>query len=177
MNDEQARVVPDATGSRLVVDLGLVSFYEDGAYLPGYAFAESGTAGTNVTFSASRDGGTDTLEWDGFMLVPAGSQAGEVEPPTMMFSELATARGVWDGLKGNVAAQNTAGDPTAAGGILSPGRSTASGAFPTLAPGATVNRLAVIPYAIGSFASGRTVTDSVSLAYWPRYLFVRPSSS
>lgn len=174
MGSEPAVVVPSAVNARIMVDLGLVSFYETDPGRVGYSSVSAANAGSSVTFQASRSGGSDTLDWDGFLLLPVGGQAGEVDWPTQMCVAGGVSQ-VIDGIREGLATQSVAGDPTTGAGTVDSGANPATGAFPTLLPGA-VNRLQVVPFnSTGN--SAKAATTVVNIAYWPRYLHVRPVST
>ena len=156
------------TTSRIAVDFGLFSITPP---------TERDQSGNRVTvdvgsatmdFRAARDSGAGTLDWDVIMLIPA-------DESTLMWSsatESATGLMTWD------SAAEAMWRSTSAGGPVIPGESIpVSGAFPYAIPG-TVNRLYMAVWSDANKASAVTINDNpVSIYYYPRYLFVRPSAT
>ncbi len=162
--------------SRQLVDLGVVNWPD--ARPVGYA-GVNGQCVAGVYFEASRVGGSDTLDWDAAIFVPAGGQNDSAAAMMLVQSTSATSstgRLVLDGLSGQAFKTSTVANPTTTAVEHIP--VAASGGFPRVSPNAS-NRLYVVSWhrATGSAVAGVTTTTTVDLAYWPRYLFVRPVST
>lgn len=154
------------TTSRQVLDLGVVSGHTAMTYV-GYASAansETPADWLDLLLEASRPSGAGTLDWDVVMLFPADEQycAASTSPTAV--------RPVIDGVKDEIWAWDGIGDP-----LLGTGSGRAidfvrAGSLPMLHPGYK-NHLFL---ALNSLV---TAGVSVTVHYWPRYLFVRPSAS
>lgn len=170
----------DSIGQRLVVDLGVRDFGQGVPEQIGYS-SSSTTKGTqSLGVFATRVSGTGSWDWDAVVLLPVGDQVGEVLPPSMLLTDGVAARLVVDAVMERVAGMSVAGDPTAGAGTFS-ASGAAVGGFPYAVPN-VANRVFMVRFdnvtATTPMAqSSVSVSQSVTIAYWPRYLFVRPVSS
>lgn len=168
-------------GLRVVVDLGIRDFGQGVPTQVGYS-SSSITKGTQTLgLFATRTTGTGTWDWDVIVLLPAGGQDGEAASPSMLLTSGVDTRLVVDSVNEQVAGMSVAGDPTAGTGTFS-ASGTAVGGFPLAVP-TVANRLFMVRYdnatagGLETFLSSVSVSQLVTLAYWPRYLFVRPVST
>lgn len=164
--------LPGST-SRQLVDLGVFTW--PAIVTVGQSGDVNPVAGRSLDFEAERVSGTDTLDWDVAILIPAGDQPYGAET-TQAFATLNTyQRLVVDGSGDAVYSANANTDPTTGGPALD--SATMAGQLPSVKPDAA-NRLHVISYASGaSGVCGVTTSTTVNLAYWPAYLHVRPVST
>lgn len=162
-----------ATTNRQLVDLGVFAWPDA---TPVGVTGLAGTSQAKIDFHAGRTGGSDTLDWDAFLLVPAGGQQGTIT--TLLTSAAATSpagnRLVLDGANDQMFMTTSSSDPTTT--AVPHVVASASGAAPSATPGLS-NRLYVQSFDGTTPAAGVTTTTAVSLAYWPRYLLVRPVST
>jgi hypothetical protein len=154
---------------RRMVDLGV--FYWPGDDLHNPSLLTPPPTNRNVYFGAERVSGSATLEWDAFMLLPAGGQTGVAV--TSLATGMFTQYLVLDGDREIAYSAASSGDPT--GGAIQLEPSAVVGGFPSLHPGKS-NRLFVLSSSAEDYCLvGSTTT--VNLAYWPRYVHVRPAST
>jgi hypothetical protein len=153
---------------RRALDLGVFDWPNDAA--SGVGIVPPGTD-RNVYFGAERVSGSATLEWDAFVLLPAGGQVGLVVS-TLMTSML-TQYLVLDGENDAAYSAASAGDPTA--GAIQLEQSQVTGALPSVHPNKS-NRLHVVSSSAQDYCLVGSST-TVNLAYWPRYVMVRPVST
>ena len=158
---------------RIMVDFGLIAVGDSDAGPVGYGSATPSRSPYSLSFRGASSA-AQALDWDAFALVPAGDATSTalVDYPTT-----STANGlVLDGVRGEALFQVTAGDPTVGAGAVDLTRSPkVAGTFPTLTPGVT-NRCHLFR-TVGGDLSSVSTSCTVSAAYWPRYLFIRPVSS
>lgn len=163
-----------ATTSRQMVDLGIFSWPEvAGVGVSGVA----GTSTARIALQAGRTGGTDSLDWDCLIIVPAGGQPDSTGSMMLVNSPNTSPAGpriVLDGANDQAFTTTSSSNPTTT--AVPHVATSASGAFPKVAPG-NANRLYVQSFAATTPAAGVTTTTTVTLAYWPRYLLVRPTST
>lgn len=171
--------VPATASTRLVLDLGIVSLSARADKVVGHSTSTNTLAIGDMVFQAARSGGSDTLDWDVLMLLPAGGQYAELADVTSaVVSATGHTRVLIDGVEEVAAALSAAGDPTTGGTTIKPAVARLTGGFPYLLPNQS-NRIHVIPWrsSASTGASTVTTTTTVTAAYWPRYLFVRPVST
>lgn len=160
--------VPTATGSRFMLDMGLIPVP------PGYdptadfgATAGFTYTGMTVYWQASRSTGTATLDLDYLLFLPADDR--------LMFAEFSPGSGNhhWvDGPQNMIYMTNTAGTaiqpadppPTLPAQLL-------------LTPGSQTNRVFMLKGVKPSTANTKTDTLPVTVSYYPRYLKVAPVST
>lgn len=161
--------IPKNTG-RQIMDFGLWSLLEESPSRAGYGPENSGYDGI-PPFQAERTSGTGNLDWDAFFLIPADERM-------LMWTNDGvgsdTSTIVIDGVAESIWRYFT-GDPLAGTALRVNGAYYAAGAFPSLVPGQT-NRLFFLE-ADSAYAMAKSETTDFTLDYWPRYLYVRPSSS
>lgn len=173
---EESFSIPSPGGSRVVLDLGILNLSGGAPLAAGYGTSVVAKAARTLYVSASRDTGATTFDWDILALLPCGGQSGELAEPTTLIYSGAGARPVVDSVAEVVVGMTSAGDPTAGGGTFAAAStSEVAGGFPYAMPGA-VNRIHMVRSDSGG-SSAVAGSASVTLAYWPRYLHVRPVSS
>jgi hypothetical protein len=169
--------VPLST-NRQLVDLGLWSAAPP-ARPGGYAPEAPVAAGGGVAVEAERVSGSGTLDWDFLALVPADESllvvdhAGEVRDTSLdtvidSFNEVFTRF-----VSGTGSVVDGTADMTESNII------GVSGAFPYLVPNQT-NRAFLFTGEYDMSATrkcDKSVTESITVYYWPAYLFVRPSAT
>lgn len=158
--------------SRRLVDFGLVTIGEASYSSVGYSSSALTRSNYQLQFHAASTG-VQPLDWDSFLLVPAGDQA---TTAIVTYLSTATTNGlVLDGVAERATFQTIVGDPTTGSGTanfsLTP---SMVGGFLPLTPNVT-NRVTMVRSIGGT--TDKTHSCSVSVAYWPRYLTVRPVSS
>ena len=165
--------IPQTT-NRQLVDLGI---FTGGAPIKSVGFygaAELPTLDLSASIAAARASGTGTLDWDYFMFIPA-------DESYMTFDGLfnPTAEMVVDGNLESAYQTENGVDPFLATSSIVAWWFAVTGGFPALVPNQT-NR---VFYVIGAHTAGvgnviaKADVGTVSLYYWPRYLFVRPSAT
>lgn len=165
-----ATVTLAATTTRQLVDLGFFSWPETVKVSGG---GTSVAVGRALDLWAGRTGGTDQLDWDCVVLLPVGTRS-DVKSLTTLAASLAQDYRLTV-VDGQAYESNLAADPAA--GTAQLNQVPAAGAEPWASPGVG-NRLHVIAYGDDSNkACAVTTSTSVSLAYFPRYLHVRPVST
>lgn len=163
--------VGSGTTSRMVVDLGVVTFNgSDG--LVGYSSSSNAASTYLFSIAAGRLVGSGTLDIDAVVMVATEGQ-GAPQSSTLI---LEASLPVIDSARESVYGSLNGGDPTSGGNVLAT-TAPAAGGFPLLYPSASATNRFVV---FASATNGASVVDLASpfsLAYWPRYLFVRPSAS
>ncbi len=160
--------------SRQVVDMGLVSF--------GPPFARVGRNNNNdmrvvdpsLQLQAARDSGTGTLDWDYVVLMPAD------EALMVHSGGITTGELLVDGLNQGVYITEDGTDPFASTSSVTGAAGQVSGGFPMLVPGQTnrfVHVAAARPPAFNGIAITKGDVGTVTVNYWPAYLYVRPSTT
>ena len=160
--------------NRIIVDLGL---FDARALAPdrvGYG-ADVATNKLVVTVQAARASGTGTLDFDYIAAIPADE--------SMLLWDVTTdslGSFVFDGVSQSVCVYETGVDPFTAGPYMS-ALSVAtpfavSGGFPSLEPNQT-NRFYMVTIEETNTNHVKGDSNVVSVHYWPRYLFVRPSAT
>lgn len=119
-----------------------------------------------VRVEAERTSGTGTLDFDYLVFVPADDRFGIIK-----WNGVVTGNWWLDAHDNSVHARSVSDDVKSVFAVAGP-----AGGFPMLSPGET-NRIYIL-YEVGA---GRTHligrNDAVSVAYFPRYLSVRPAST
>lgn len=166
-------VATELTTSRRVVDLGIVS--NSSATLVGDGMAANSVNSTSLRVQAERVSGTSTIDWDYVALLPAGGQVNEVAWPETAILSATNIAPVLDASTETIA-NWSGGDPSQGTSTFLSNVDPAlvSGGFPSLQPG-VVNRVHMVHQTNSVHTKSTSLT--VNVAYWPRYLFVRPVSS
>lgn len=124
------------------------------------------TLSANVDFYAARSSGSGNLDWDYILLVPADEELCLTTWPTH------TGRFVWDGPNDSTHLLDSNGDLySVASGAAAP---TRKGSVPLVAPN-QINRVFFSPELNSTVA--KTATVALTIAFWPRYLYVRPATT
>lgn len=159
---------------RRLVDLGVFTI-QPGAVTPGRLTPIATLSEVSIALQSARTSGAGTLDWDYVMVLPA-------DESLLMWTTDATSLGslarVYDAANEAFYYASDASTLFTGGGkvgIFNKGASLAGG-FPSLAPGESNRIYMVHGFGTGSF---HDVTDvqTISVHYWPRYLYVRPSAT
>lgn len=130
-------------------------------------------ATTYLDISLGRTAGSGNTDVDYLLAIPADTAYADV---TFGAWTGTVGSEVFDGVMNQLYALTTAGPYTGSPKLASTDSAGAQGLFvgslPRLAPNVT-NRI----YWLQKGTSAKTATASVSLSYWPRYLYVRPAST
>jgi hypothetical protein len=151
-------------------DLGLVSMpsQPDPVY-DGYSNVEQSVSGQTVEFWAARSSGTTNLDVDFFLYVPADDNYCLVKWTSV---NNASYEAVLDGVA-EAAYILDAGDA-----IENVGANELVGGLPMISPGQTNRIVFLRDVGTTSGASDAvTGTTDITLAYWPRYAYIRPSAT
>lgn len=157
------------TAERQLLDLGIYEILEGAPDLIGYG--EATQVNINIALQAARSSGAGTLDWDFVAAIPADE--------SMLVWDVGTngAPIVLDGYSGGMYDTSETGadltglfDGTGIVVVSHP----VSGGFPQLVPNQT-NRIYVLTS--NSTAHAKSANTDVSVAYWPRYLYIRPSAT
>lgn len=151
-------------------DLGLISMPAgpDPVY-DGYSNVELAVGGRTVQIWAARSSGTTTLDFDYFLYVPADDNYLLTKWTSI---NDATYTAVVDGINQMSYVLNPSGN------VVNLGANENVGGYPMLSPNQT-NRLVFIRD-VGQTSGATdavTNTTSVTVSYFPRYLYVRPAST
>lgn len=157
--------------STQIVDLGLMNLGGAVVSTPGYSVEAPlavATGGNLLELSASRTGGTDTLDWDYVFLVPADE--------SIMFYAGSSQSLPWvmDGINERMYQVDSTSSPFVGTVGIEDINYALSGGFPVVRPNQT-NRFYYAEWTTGAIAKTRTPILTVS--YWPRYLYVRPATT
>lgn len=159
---------------RHAIDLGIVTS-TSGAGRVGQGAVLNATEPAPLALYAERASGTSTLDWDYVLLLPVGGQAGELAPPqSLMYDSFVGGFAPVIDATLDLIVQWSGGDPSVGTSTIDTVTTPLIGAMPTINPG-MVNRFYVIHEGLASHAKATALT--VNVAYWPRYLFVRPSAT
>jgi len=163
-----AVVVPNVTVNQLV-DVGLCTFpVGPDPVFDGYSNVELpvDNTGVSVQVNAQRSAGTGTLDFDYLLFVPADDCLAMLDWANETLTTLTVHV---DGISETVWAAGS-------GTVYSFSPSTLAGRFPRLSPN-VAQRLYLVPV-VGNIAA-ETVgyTYTVSVTYFPRYLYVRPAAT
>lgn len=155
-------------GSFITVDLGLVHLpVANAGRNAGYGPAHP-VGGSTLYLLMERLSGTSTVDIDFMFLMPADEDYALVQFPQITNGSQA----VMDGPNGDVYSQNQNGELEGPTGAVVP---YADATLPSVSPSALTNRVFLLTGleagALTTPISGQAVVD---LAYWPRYLLVRP---
>lgn len=169
LNANDAVTLPSGTLTRFV-DLGLMSFpaQPDPIY-DGYSNVEQVVSGVNAEFWAGRNSGSGNLDIDYFLYAPADDQVCLVKWAS---TNTANYSAILDGVNEMAYLLDDTNS------VVNLGSNELVGGFPLLSPAQT-NRI-VFVRDIGSTAGATdavTGTSSITLSYWPRYLYVRPAAT
>lgn len=171
--------IPGNSTSRQIVDMGLMTFGLPSAFTPGrfsVAPAWSAASGFTLDVLAQRNSGAGTLDWDYLLLMPADTQfitwTGSLSFDIFL-----------DGGNEQLIGVDTAGANIFDGtGSMADFLPAIAGGFPALIPNQT-NRFYYIRagvLAVGSVVEldhDKTKTGTVTVSYWPRYLYIRPAAT
>lgn len=167
-----------STTNRQLIYLGVVDIFADSPDIVGLGGASNTLGNFMLSLMAERISGTGALDWDFATLIPAGDQRDTVAPPTTMIGASANfdiaGQPVIDSTRENVVTWG-GGDPTLGTSTVGANTFAIIGDFPMVYPNAT-NRFSLFHQ--GVLANHlKATTMTVMVAYWPRYLFVRPAAS
>lgn len=163
-----------ATTSRQMVDLGFATIGQRIATSVGHSSSDTGTFAPNLSLFAQRVSGTGTLDWDAVLFIPADEQQMQWTVNNSVGTSFHT---LIDAVQDNVAVMSTGTAPLSSAPVFwtSP-RVSVSGMLPKVVPNVT-NRFFFLQAASKGGAMTKADTSSMTLYYWPRYLFVRPVST
>lgn len=164
---------------RQVIDLGLISF-QPPTDRAGYSAEEIGAfTGLDLQLAAERLSGTDTLDWDFVMLLPADECTAIFGYPVTIGGFSSGEGYLLDGVNESFASYPTsAGDPMGAGGSLRSLSTVMSGGHPRVTPGVSARWYLLQQNQVSAQTTPtKTLTSTLSVHYWPRYLQVRPSAT
>lgn len=178
VNGSTTVTIPDKlTAPRRIVDLGLVRL-GDSIGTPGRLAVEAPTADAVISLEFNRTTGAGNLDLDYLQLVPA-------DECQMAWTTASNAEDVVDGLL-EATYTKEAGVSLYGGAANIGSLGVQSGGFPSLVPNQT-NRFiwirgsepATDPADPANIGIGVTKgnTSSITVSYWPRYAFVRPSAT
>jgi hypothetical protein len=165
-----------AASLRSLVDLGQIQFPigADPVY-DGYSGTEKSVTGGYFSIEAARITGATNLDWDTFILVPDDPARGDDWFSLSLYGLATNKDLVLDGPRDMVYPQNTAAVTLPV--WYSP---PWQGRIPRLAPNQTNRWIFLRPDKAGTdlnYGDVKTRTTTVTVSYWPRYLFVRPVGS
>lgn len=150
---------------RRLLDMGLLSLpFGPDPVADGYSETPIPVGGVDFGFWAQRDTGTSTLEIDYLLLVPADDKSTIVDWTSGSLG--ASDRLVIDGPRQVVYSLGVFGE------VRSAGPNALLGGFPAVSPGVT-NRVYLLR-TVDADGDDRLATTTLTYAYWPRYLFVKP---
>lgn len=161
-------VTADAVTGRCHLDLGLISFPTGvDPVTDGYSGTELAAKGRYIEVRAERVGGSASLDIDYLLFVPADDTLALID----WGDALSTSdEFVVDGTHEMIYTQTTSDE------VYGSRPSVLAGGFPMVTPNVT-NRI----FWVRRAGRGATVTKSettvIAVAYWPRYLFVRPATT
>lgn len=161
------------TPDRHIEDFGVFDFTPAPASVHGVASTLATDGWPLIQLQAARNGGTDDLDWDAIMLAPADESTliwGVDEVEDTSFDMLI------DGHEEHIYIINGA-NPFASTAYASVERKipNIAGTFPALVPN-QINRFVVL-MGDSQFTSPIANTNNLTLYYYPRYLFIRPSAT
>lgn len=170
-------VIPK-TVDRQLVDLGLFNVGSAEPIQPGRFGAEAPLLAPDLNIEAARSGaGTDTLDWDLILLLPADESWLSW---FTKFGEDTSYDALIDGVTEAVYVYENAADPFAGAADIFPTKfAQFSGGFPVLNPGATnrIFMLTSLDVATPGVTTSKSSTYTISAHYYPRYLYVRPATT
>lgn len=162
-----------ATTNRQIVDLGLVSLEPPTTNVGGYNSTSIPLSSAQVQIQAARDSGSASIDWDYVLLVPA-------DESTLIYATAGNNSDelVIDGGNETVYRTENGVDPFASTSSIKGPATAIAGGFPVLAPNQT-NRFFWVVYSDSSGVATISKADasSVTVHYWPQYLYVRPSAT
>lgn len=162
----------DLGAARRLVDLGVFDF--GGNITPGQNSATTAPAG-DFTFDIRfvRASGSGTIDVDYIQLIPADRALGVYD----MIYDPASYDHVFDGPNEVALNVETAGSLTAGTTSTSKDLGVVAGGFISLVPNQT-NRVYWIKYnTYLTYDFAKADTSSLTVYYWPRYIFIRPSAT
>lgn len=163
------------TASRVVLDLGIFNLGPANVVTAGYSQSRNSLEQTLIDFEAAGPN-TTSLRWDCALLLPVG---GQIETAGLTSAFVSSAqKTVVDSVTEDVAYIETGSDIIDGLATVGNARAELAGGFPYVHPGVG-NRLFVIAHESPTSPPRAAVNSYVSayVAYWPRYLFVRPVST
>jgi hypothetical protein len=165
--------IPQTT-SRQIIDLGAITAGAPVTRVGRYGTAEIPSLDFAASIAAARSSGAGTLDFDYFILLPADESYLTFDGLFNPASEM-----VVDGTLESAYQTEDGVDPFLATSSAIAWWFSVTGGFPSLVPNQT-NR---VFYVIGTHSAGpgnlisKADIGTVSVHYWPRYLFVRPSTT
>lgn len=161
-------VVTDAFTWRFHQDLGLITFPTgpDPVY-DGYSNVEMPVKGRYLEIRAERTAGSSTLDFDYLLFVPADDSLALIDWGDAAST---TDEFVVDGIHETVYAQTTSDE------VYGSKPAAVAGGFPLVSPGVT-NRIYWIRRTGRGAITTKSETTVINVAYWPRYLVVRPATT
>lgn len=168
--------VMPAASHRSVLDLGQITFpLGADPVTDGYSGVEKSITGGSLYVNAARTAGTGNLDWDYFVLVPDDPARGDDWFSFSLFN-LATSKDVVaDGPRDVVYPQDTSASTIPIWYAI-----PSSGRIPLLTPNQLNRWVMLRPDRAGTdvnYGDVKTRTTTITVSYWPRYVFVRPVSS
>lgn len=157
------------TTSRQIIDLGLIDIGGAAPTIPGRYSVEAPIQDPDITITGTVSPAvvTKTLDIDYLMLVPADEQM-------LLFSGLAVPFAI-DGLNEAAYLLGSASTPFAGTVQVMSFSPFLSGGFPSVTPGQTT-RFVFAVWA-GNYVVTKADTTTLTLSYYPRYLYLRPAST
>ena len=159
--------VEGGSNNRVLVDMGVMSF--GGGVRAGDNFTTAPAPDFLIEFAATRVSGAGTLDLDCVQFLPATECLG-------LFSVSASASEyqVFDSTRESTYVTENAGT-LAAGTMNVNAKGEVSGGFISLVPNQT-NRIYWLRHDLTSLIV-KADTSSLTVYYWPRYIFIRPSAT
>jgi hypothetical protein len=150
---------------RRLIDMGLLSLpFGPDPVADGYSETPIPVGGVSVQFWAQRDTGSSTLDIDYLLFVPADDRSTIVDWTSGSLG--ASDRLVIDGPRQVVYSLGVFNE------VRSAGPNALLGGFPAVSPGVT-NRVYLLR-TVDVDGDDRLASTTLTYAYWPRYLFVKP---
>ena len=166
----------NASNLRQLIDLGQITFpVGSDPVTDGYSGVEKTITGGLLGIYASRPSGSGTLDWDYFVLVPDDAPRGDDWFYFSLYNLGVDKDVIADGPRDMVYPQNV-GATTMPMWYIIPSQ----GRIPSLSPNVTNRWIVLRPDVAGtnsSIGDVKTRTTTITVSYWPRYVYVRPVSS
>jgi hypothetical protein len=156
--------VPVVAGRQLL-DLGTITFGFVAPANPGGFGTEAPVLADIIDIQASRVSGTESLDWDTIFLIPADEQM-------LLWSSPQVGAALIDGATESIYRYESAGDPFAGTADLQDQAVSVAGGYPHLVPN-QANRFFMLCSTSG--VHDKTLSQSITCHYWPRYLYCRPT--
>lgn len=170
LNVNGGQTVLSTRTSRNLLDLGLVDF--GGGIVPGGSATVAPSGDIQIAIVFERTSGAGTIDVDYIQFLPADACLGVSD----YVNDFSTFDQAWDSENETYVLIDTSGS-ILAGTTHTQATGTVSGGFISLVPN-QINRIYWIRYnTYLSLTFSKTVTSSLTVYYWPRYLFIRPSAT